>query len=210
MVHSTQHNQAIAGTRFSSPGLHVARRHWIGAISLIACCLWALPATAQQPMPEIPAFLPMAHTVPQGEVSPIDGEWVITAIGKRIRIQAGRAYAIDPWLHLFVLKIQPMMVVIKDIRRVQPGQYTGQDLPLMGAWRASLGPDGTLSVSVQGAFGPVQYVLMPISQDDPQAFAQEKLGNYQPTQIEEQPPQVVDVDDSEEVDDEGIGNAEEW
>ena len=196
--------------RSNLSGSRTARHHWVVAIGLITCGLWALPAQAQQPMPEIPAFLPMAHTVPQGEVTPIDGEWVVTSIGKRIRIQAGRAYALDSWLHLFVLKIQPMMVVLKDIRRTQPGQYTGQDLPLMGAWNARLGPDGTLSVNVQGALGPAQYTLMPVSQDDPQAFAQEKRGNYQPAQIEEMPPQTDDVDDGEEVHEGGPDNEEEW
>ena len=39
---------------------------------------------------------------------------MISANRKRVRIQAGRAFAVDPWLHLFVLKIEPMMVVIGD------------------------------------------------------------------------------------------------
>ncbi|NOX69587.1 MAG: hypothetical protein GXP15_10405 [Gammaproteobacteria bacterium] len=161
------------------------RRRLTIAVYLAFCCLWALPGQAQQvggQIPRIPEFLPMAHTIPQTQASPIDGEWVITSIDKRIRIQAGRAYAVDPWLHMFILKIQPMMVVIKDITRTQPGQYSGQDLPLMGAWSARLGSDGTLSVSVNGALGPAQYSLMPISQDDPRAFAKEKRGNYKPDQ----------------------------
>lgn len=197
--------------RPSLSGSRTERRHWVVAICLITCGLWALPVQAQQPMPEIPAFLPMAHTVPQGAVTPIDGEWVVTSIGKRIRIQAGRAYALDSWLHLFVLKIQPMMVVIKDIRRTQPGQYSGQDLPLMGAWTARLGPDGTLSVNVQGALGPAQYTLMPVSQDNPQAFAEEKRGNYQPAQIEEKPAPADDDDgNGEEVYEGGPNDEEEW
>ncbi len=194
--------------RYSLSG---SRRHRVVAACLAAGCLLALPAQAQQPAPEVPAFLPMAHTVPQGEVTPIDGEWVVTSIGKRIRIQAGRAYALDSWLHLFVLRIQPMMVVLKDIRRTQPGQYSGQDLPLMGAWNARLGPDGTLSVSVQGALGPAQYTLMPISQDNPQAFAQEKRGNSPPPGGEERPAPADDDDgNGEEIHEGGSNDEDEW
>ncbi|MDH5456139.1 MAG: hypothetical protein OEY37_08705 [Gammaproteobacteria bacterium] len=197
--------------RHSLPGSRALWRHSVVAICLMTCGLWALPARAQQPVPELPAFLPMAHTVPQGAVTPIDGEWVVTSIGKRIRIQAGRAYAVDSWLHMFVLRIQPMMVVLKDIRRTQPGHYTGQDLPLMGAWNARLGPDGTLSVNVQGALGPAQYTLMPVSQDDPQAFAEEKRGNYQPGGSEEKPAPADDDDgNGEEVYEGGPNDEEEW
>lgn len=195
--------------RTSSSGPRALRQRF-AAVSLTICCFWALPGDAQQPMPEIPAFLPMAHTVPRGDVTPIDGEWVVTSIGKRIRIQAGRAYALDPWLHLFVLKIQPMMVVLKDIRRVEPGQYSGHDLPLMGPLTARLGPDGNLSVNVRGALGPAQYTLMPVSQDDPQAFAREKRGDHQPVQKQEKPEDTNDDDGSEEVYEEGSVDEEEW
>lgn len=151
------------------------------AMCITLCCLWA-PLGQANPLggqiPKIPAFLPMAHTVPQTQASPIDGEWVINTIGKRIRIQGGRAYAVDSWLHMFVLEIKPLMVVIKDIQRVGPGQYRGADLPLVGEWNAQLGSDGTLTVSVASILGPVKYALMPVTQDDPRAFADEKSGNY--------------------------------
>jgi hypothetical protein len=152
-------------------------------------------------IPQIPAFLPMAHTVPATQSTPIDGEWMITSIGKRIRIQSGRAYAVDPWVHLFVLKVQPMMVVIKDIVRVKPGEYRGQDLPLMGPWSAQLGPDGTLNVTVAGTFGPVKYALMPISQDDTRAFSREKSGKVSRREKEQEY-------DDEEYDDEDYDEEE--
>ncbi len=121
-------------------------------------------------MPQIPAFLPMANTVPTTSALPIDGEWMVTSIGKRVRVQAGRAYALDPWVHLFVLQIQPMMVVIKDIRETGSGEYAGSDLPLMGPWQAQLANDGTLNVSVQTAMGPARYAMMPVRMDDQSAF----------------------------------------
>ena len=167
-------------------------QHLAPVIILFAMFLgtWTAPGVANTlggQIPQIPAFLPMANTVPPGKVTPIDGEWVISSLSKRIRIQAGRAFAVDPWTHMFVLKIQPFMVVIKDIVRVGPGQYQGQDLPLLGQWNAQLSPDGTLNVTVAGSLGPVNYALMPLSQDDPRAFRAEKAGKYQ-----------SDDDDSEE------------
>jgi len=127
-------------------------------------------------IPQIPAFLPMASAVPMTVKTPIDGEWVIDIIGKRIRIEAGRAYAVDPWLHAFVLKIQPGMVVVKDMRRVANGQYEANDLPLMGRWVARLNPSGMLNVNVAGVLGPVNFNLQPIRLDNPTAFEAEKMG----------------------------------
>lgn len=122
-------------------------------------------------VPQIPAFLPSMVDVPATESLPIDGEWVINTIKKRIRIEGGRAYAVDSWLHLFVLKIEPLMVVIQDIERTGPGTYTGQDLPLLGEWKAQLLPNGQLKVDVAGAFGPATYKLIAVNVDDRESFA---------------------------------------
>ena len=154
--------------------------------SLLLICLFALStgtAHAQgipgiPQIPEIPAFLPMAHSVPAGEPSPIDGEWVISSISKRIRIQGGRAYALDPWLHMFVLRVKPLMVVINNISTTDGQNYTGKDLPLMGTWNATLDRDGNLSVSVQTALGPVKYALMSIRVDDRELFELAKSGQF--------------------------------
>ena len=115
--------------------------------------------------PQIPAFLPVMTDVPMTEKLPIDGEWMVNTIRKRIRIEGGRAYAVDPWLHLFVLKVEPLMVVLKDLRRTGPGQYTGQDLPLMGKLTATLMSDGSLGVNVAGALGPAKYSLIPVREN---------------------------------------------
>jgi hypothetical protein len=143
---------------------------------------------------QIPAFLPMSSVVPMTEDLPIDGEWMISTIGKRIRIEAGRAYAVDPWTHMFVLRIQPSMVVFKDMKRTGPGEYSGYDLPLMGTLTARLQPDGSLSVSVQGALIPVQYTLLPVTIDDPDSFEMEKTGQYDGSDDEQ------DSDDKRELD----------
>jgi len=125
----------------------------------------AQPLHAAQPIPQIPAFLPYSETVPTSEALPIDGIWRISSIGKRIRIEKGRAFALDPWLHLFVLKIERGMVVIKDIARDGSGGYQGADLPAMGRWNAQLESSGNLSVTVAGMLGPIRYRLIPMQLD---------------------------------------------
>ncbi|WP_202962375.1 hypothetical protein [Congregibacter litoralis] len=150
-------------------------------IGLAALLLVSVKSNAQIPgiptipeVPQIPAFLPMMTDVPATDAMPIDGEWMISSIRKRIRIDRGRAYVVDPWVHMFVLKVEPMMVVISELRRTGPGQYTGKDLPLVGQFNATITPDGLLDVNVAGMLGPVKYKLMPVSITDQQAFEFEK------------------------------------
>lgn len=153
---------------------------WVLLGSIMMPTAQANPMGGIPQIPQIPAFLPSMTAVPAAAPLPIDGEWVIDSIRKRIRIEGGRAYAVDSWLHLFVLKIEPMMVVIKDITRTDMGQYSGSDLPLMGKWTAQLLPNGTLKVTVAGAFGPVNYNLTPVRVDDQGTFDMEKSGQYSP------------------------------
>jgi len=158
------------------------------------------PAQAQVQTPGIPAFLPDVSTVPATQATPIDGEWRVDAIGKRIRIEAGRAYAIDPWLHMFILQIQPDMVVLSDISRTGNGEYVGRDLPLVGQWNARLASDGRLIVNVDGILGPSQYSLTPLALDDQNAFDRERAGDDAPVPPPPPPPPPVDGPPSPPVD----------
>lgn len=147
------------------PGIY--RLPMLKLLAIFSLCL-ITASCAVQPGQHIPAFLPMADSVPANEsTSDIDGVWRVSTIGKNIRIDSGRAYAIDGWLHLFTLEVQPNMVVIKNIRPDGMGGYTGEDLPLMGKWQAKLAADGALDVHVAGAMGPASYRLLPISPDTP-------------------------------------------
>jgi len=166
------------------------------AAAMLAATL-APPALAQfapGQVPEIPAFLPMASAVPKTEASPIDGTWTVTSIGKRIRIEGGRAYAVDPWLHMFVLKIQPGMVVIRNIRSSDGRTYTGEDLPLMGAFNGTLNPQGSIDVSVAGALGPARYSLSPVELDNRSWYQQVLAGDapVAPPPAAEEPPPAFD------------------
>ncbi len=124
-------------------------------------------------IPKIPAFLPTVAQVPASQPMPIDGTWLIPAIGKKIRIDSGRAYAVDGWLHLFVLDIQPGMVVIKNITPTGPGKYSGEDLPLMGTFSATVQADQSISVTVAAMLGPVNYKLIPVQINNMNWYRQE-------------------------------------
>ncbi len=124
-------------------------------------------------VPQIPAFLPMQHTVAKSHALAIDGIWKIDANGKRIRIEEGRAYAVDPWVHAFTLKIAADMVVMKEFRRTDIGVYAANDLPLLAASTFRLQPTGQLAVIAQTLLGPISYKLLPVGLDSPNAFNRE-------------------------------------
>jgi hypothetical protein len=104
----------------------------------------------------------MASSVPRTHALDIDGVWRINTIDKRIIIDGGRAYALDDWLHLLTLQVQPNMVVIRNIKDDGMGGYSGEDLPLMGKWQAKPDSDGALDVIVAGAMGSTSYRLLPV------------------------------------------------
>lgn len=124
-------------------------------------------------VPQIPAFLPDKYSVAASEALPIDGVWMISSIRKKIQIEQGRAYAVDPWLHLFVLKVQPGMVVMQNFRRTDSGSYAADDLPLMGPAVLTVNGKGNLDVSVQGTLGPVKYELIRLEAQFPEALTAE-------------------------------------
>lgn len=138
--------------------------YWLPFLKFFALCSLCILASscAVQPGQHIPAFLPMADSVPARESMDIDGVWRVSTIGKNIRIEGGRAYAVDSWLHLLTLEVKPNMVVIRNIMPDGRGGYTGEDLPLMGKWQAKLTSDGALDVQVAGALGPAYYRLLPV------------------------------------------------
>ncbi len=124
-------------------------------------------------IPRMDAFLPDRYSVEETGALPIDGVWMISANRKKIKIEQGRAYALDPWLHLLTLKIQRDMVVMQDFQRLGPGKYQADDLPLLGPATMQLEQNGNLSVFVAGALGPVRYRLIKRDVDDSDLFETE-------------------------------------
>lgn len=112
-------------------------------------------------IPQMDAFLQYETQVPPTEALPIDGDYTISTLGKRIRIDRGRGYALDPWTHAMTLKIRPNMVVSKDFRQISATEYTSQDLPLLGTATMTVQPDGRIAVSV-ASLPPYNYFLIPV------------------------------------------------
>ena len=112
-------------------------------------------------IPQMDAFLQYESQVPPTQALPIDGDYTISTLGKRIRIDRGRGYAIDPWTHAMTLKIRPNMVVSKDFRQISATEYTAQDLPLLGTATMKVQPDGRIAVSV-ASIPPYNYFLLPV------------------------------------------------
>ena len=149
--------------------------------TLVALC-WLAPASAQDMIetaldaagvPKVAAFLPDQFDVARTAPLPIDGVWRVNTINKKIRIEQGRAYALDPWRHLFVLQVSPGMVVLQDFRRTGAGVYMAEDLPLLGPATLTLNRDGHLDVSVQGKLGPARYQLIRLDAQYPEALSHE-------------------------------------
>ncbi len=130
--------------------------------------------TAKKPAGLINAFLPDRFSVTETDALPIDGMWTITSINKRIRIEKGRAYAVDGWTHGLVLKILPDMVVFTDIRRDDAGQYGANDLPLAAKLEMMLRPDGNIRAKVKTFPFPIEYTLIRETLDSPEAMEAEQ------------------------------------
>jgi len=150
-------------------------------VIIMALC-WLAPAAAQDMVeaaldaagvPKVGAFLPNQYDVARTEPLPIDGVWRVNTINKKIRIEQGRAYAIDSWRHLFVLQISPGMVVMQDFRRTGAGVYMAEDLPLLGPATLTLNREGHLDVAVQGKLGPARYQLIRLDAQYPDALSHE-------------------------------------
>jgi hypothetical protein len=116
------------------------------------------PAHAQ-----VPALLPNKDAVPTAQAMAIDGDWRVNTIGKVIRIDRGRAYAVEGWTHAFVFKVQPDMVTIRNISQTGDDEYVGDDLPLMGKVTMKVVSPDRIEASVPGLFGPVRYTLTRVS-----------------------------------------------
>lgn len=151
--------------------------------TLVWLC-WLAPASAQDMLgsaldaagvPKIAAFLPDQYDVARTAPLPIDGVWRVNTINKKIRIEQGRAFALDPWRHLFVMQVNPGMVVLQDFRRTGPGVYAAEDLPMAGPATLTLNREGHLDVSVQGPLGPVRYRLIRLDAQYPDALSHELI-----------------------------------
>lgn len=130
--------------------------------AMLACAFSAgimissAPAHAQ-----FQAALPMVETVTPGEATDADGTYVVSTIDKRITIENGRAYVIDPWTQALLFRIKPGMVTLKNFRQTGPNTFEADDLPMMGKVVFYRQPNGALQGVVKGALGEAKYILVP-------------------------------------------------
>lgn len=145
--------------------------------SAISAALLALATTSAviAPLPhqtaqaQIPGLLPSADQVAPAQPMAIDGVWQIRELGKHIVVEAGRAYALESWIHAFVFEIQPDMVVLRNFEQKAPNVYVADDLPLMARANMVVEENGSITASVAGLV-PVKYHLDPVELFYPQHF----------------------------------------
>lgn len=128
-----------------------------------------LPAPAQTVQAQIPGLLPHADQVAATQPMAIDGVWQIRELGKHIIIEAGRAYALESWIHAFVFEIQPDMVVLRNFEQTAPNAYVADDLPLMARANMTIEENGSMTATV-ASLVPVTYHLDPVELFYPQHF----------------------------------------
>ncbi|MHA7819012.1 MAG: caspase family protein [Erythrobacter sp.] len=119
------------------------------------------------------AALPDRYAVDLGVPLPIDGVWRISTNNKRLRIERGRAFAVDGWNHILLFRVEPEQVTTTGLRRESPGVYLGRDILLNGETRLTLRADGNIDVWVGTFPFPVEFVLIREALDDPDALAGE-------------------------------------
>lgn len=127
-----------------------------GAIVGALCLAQPQAAGAQ-----VAASLPDRNAVERGEASSADGTYVVSTINKRITIEEGRGYVVDPWTQALIFRIKPGMVTLRNFRQTGPDKFEADDLPMMGKVVFNRQPNGTLQGVVAGAFGEAKYALVP-------------------------------------------------
>ncbi|MGE3690019.1 MAG: RICIN domain-containing protein [Novosphingobium sp.] len=126
----------------------------------------------------LPANLAIAQNVAQlpvfGEVEPaealeIDGIWKVVGLGKRVLIEKGHSYVLDPWVHLFTVKVDKGQVVSTSITRAGPRTFSAYDnlLQQRMIWRVNA--DRSISASGSGFLAP-SFRMEPVELARPRAF----------------------------------------
>ena len=128
------------------------------AFTLLSTIFYPVLASAQ-----IPAALPMKSSVAPTKATPVDGVYIISTLGKRIKIDRGRGYMIDPWVQALLWEVQTDMVTLKNFQSVGDGVYEADDLPMAAKVRFTLGNQGELNGVVNG----LEYKLIPVAESDP-------------------------------------------
>jgi hypothetical protein len=138
----------------------------VGALCLGVQTLTSAAAGAHQ------LLLPAAWHGPMA----IDGVWVLSTNGKRVRIEDRQSFAEDSWVGVAHGKR-----LSRGIHPTGPGAYAFDDLLCGCRAEMKMAVDGTLAGVSYSLLGPVGWTLHPLYLDHPRWF-QHKLheggGNY--------------------------------
>jgi hypothetical protein len=130
--------------------------------TLLATMLVLSPVVMVSPaQAQMAAMLPTADSVEPAAATDADGTYMVSTLNKRITIDRGRAYVVDPWTHALIFRVERGMVTLQNFRQTGPDQFEADDLPMMGKVVFNRQPNGTLQGVVQGAFGEAKYALVP-------------------------------------------------
>lgn len=138
-------------------------------LTLAVAGAFIAPLPHQTAQAQIPGLLPKADQVAVTQPMPIDGVWQIRELGKHIIVEAGRAYALESWIHAFVFEVQPDMVVLRNFEQTAPNIYVADDLPLMAKANMVVQENGSIKATV-ASLVPVTYHLDPVELFYPQHF----------------------------------------
>ena len=116
------------------------------------------------------AALPNRYAVDLADPLPIDGIWRISTNKKRLRIESGRAFAVDGWNHAVLFKVKPDQVTMTNMREAEPGRWLGRDILLNGDAEMTLREDGDLDVTVKTFPFPAKFKLLREGLDNPDAL----------------------------------------
>jgi len=117
--------------------------------------------------------LPSRYEIERGPPLPIDGVWKLSTNGKRLRIEGGRVFAVDSWVHLIISRVYTDQVVMRDLHRMAAGIYEARDILINGDATLKLRKDGNFDVKVATFPFPVSFKLIREGVDDDAAFQSE-------------------------------------
>lgn len=162
-------------------------RHRIKTILLAGLIATGSLAASSTAKGQVRALLPMASEVEEGAPTDADGTYIVSTINKRITIENGRAYVVDPWTHALVLRVHRGMVTLQNFRQTGPDTFEADDLPMMGKVVFFRQPNGALQGVVKGAFGEAKYVLVPTDYADAPVDEDPGLGAPPPPSAPSEP-----------------------
>lgn len=141
-----------------------------GVIKLLRVSLGLLMLGCSPALHAWDAKLPQLNGVPATQSTAIDGVWRLATNNARIRIETGRAYALDPWVYLLLWQVKSQMVVMRNFREAAVGRFDADDLLLAGPATLTLINSDELRVEVKGALAPVTYKLQLVEAADSSAL----------------------------------------